>query len=160
MHLPTLRLYSVYGPYEEPTRLIPNLILRGLEGKLPQLVVPDVAHDFVYVDDVIEAYLLAANKSNQEPGAIYNVGTGTQVAIHHAVDVVRKIMGIQAEPEWGSMTNRSWDTSIWIADNRLIKTKLGWCPKYDFETGFVETRAWLLDNPALLKIYRTARIKQ
>ena len=42
----TLRLYSAYGPYEEPTRLIPTLIVEGLQGRLPPLVNPDVARDY------------------------------------------------------------------------------------------------------------------
>ncbi|MEM8805939.1 MAG: NAD-dependent epimerase/dehydratase family protein, partial [Cyanobacteria bacterium P01_G01_bin.38] len=58
-HLPTLRLYSVYGPYEEPSHLMPTLIAQGLQGKLPPLVNPDIARDYVYVDDVNEAYILA-----------------------------------------------------------------------------------------------------
>src|SRR5262249_24369371 len=41
VHIPTLRLYSVYGPWEEPTRLIPTLLVRGLDGTLPPLVDPD-----------------------------------------------------------------------------------------------------------------------
>src|SRR3989304_4564775 len=41
--IPTLRLYSVYGPHEEPSRFVPQLAVRGLEGKLPPLVSPDVA---------------------------------------------------------------------------------------------------------------------
>jgi nucleoside-diphosphate-sugar epimerase len=140
--------------------LIPVLILHGLEGTLPSLVTPEVAHDFVYVDDVIEAYLLAANIPNQEPGAVYNVGTGIQVTIHQAVDIVRGIMAVQAEPEWGSMENRNWDTNTWVADSSLIKKNLGWHPKYNFETGFNETVAWFRDSPALLKMYKTAMIKQ
>src|SRR6185436_2537188 len=52
----TLRLYSIYGPYEEPTRLIPTLILHGTEGALPALAAPDTARDYVHVDDASEAY--------------------------------------------------------------------------------------------------------
>src|SRR5215470_6587390 len=56
----TLRLYSVYGPWEEPRRLMPTLIRRGLAGALPPLVGPDTARDYVSVDDVTEAYVCAA----------------------------------------------------------------------------------------------------
>src|SRR5262245_25576497 len=58
LRVTTLRLYSVYGPYEEPTRLIPSLIVHGLRGALPPLVAPDVARDFVYAEDVVDAFLL------------------------------------------------------------------------------------------------------
>src|SRR6202022_3882820 len=61
-----LRLYSVYGPYEEPTRLVPTLIVQGLEGKLPPLVNPDVARDYIHVDDACDAFVLAATTRDQE----------------------------------------------------------------------------------------------
>ena len=142
VHLQTLRLYSVYGPYEESTRLMPTLIRHGLKGELPPLVNPDSAHDFVYVEDAVDAYLLAATNPSQELGAVYNVGTGIQTSLRTVVDVARQVMGIAVEPRWGSMPNRNWDTSIWIADNRKIRETLGWHPRYSFEEGFRLTGEW------------------
>jgi len=145
-HLVTLRLYSVYGPYEEPRRLIPTLILRGLDGELPSLVNPDVSRDFVYVDDIIEAYLLAAMRPGQELGAVYNVGTGIQTSLREVVDMARRVMGIRIEPNWGSMRDRTWDTKYWVADNRKIQSELGWQPRYTFEQGFRLTVDWFQNN--------------
>jgi nucleoside-diphosphate-sugar epimerase len=54
-HASTLRLYSAYGPFEDPGRLIPRLIVHRLRGGLPPLASPDTARDYVYVDDVSEA---------------------------------------------------------------------------------------------------------
>src|SRR5687768_9060504 len=50
----TVRLYSVYGPLEEPSRLIPTLIVHGRHGQLPPLVSPNTSRDFVYVDDAVD----------------------------------------------------------------------------------------------------------
>ena len=66
--VPTLRLYSVYGPFEEPMRLLPRLVSFGLEGRLPPLADPDTARDFVYVDDAVAALLRAAETSFADPG--------------------------------------------------------------------------------------------
>ena len=96
VHLPTLRLYSVFGPYEDPGRLLPTLIMHGLKGELPPLADPDVARDFVYVDDVVEAYLLAATVPTPEWGPIYNVGTGVQTTLRDVVEVARQVMRIAA----------------------------------------------------------------
>ena len=159
VHLPTLRLYSVYGPYEEPTRLIPTLILRGLNGELPPLVNPDITRDFVYVDDVSESYLLTATRPNQEPGAVYNVGTGVQSSLREVVDVARRVMGITVEPEWGSMPDRQWDTNVWVSDNRKIQGELGWRPRYTFEQGFRTMVNWFRDNPALQHLYHERHLK-
>ena len=157
VRLPTLRLYSVYGPYEEPTRLMPTLILYGLAGQLPPLVDPSIARDYVFVEDVIDAYLLAATQPNQEPGAIYNVGTGVQTSLREVVEVARRTMGIAAEPQWGSMSNRKWDTSIWVANNQKIKNDLAWQPSYTFEEGFRLMVNFFLKNPLMCNFYRAYR---
>jgi nucleoside-diphosphate-sugar epimerase len=154
VHLVTLRLYSVYGPYEEPTRLIPTLILRGLRGELPPLVNPNVAHDFIYIDDVIEAYILAASVSGQEPGAIYNVGTGVQTSMGEVVRTAQQVLQFDVEPNWGSMPNRPWDMHVWVADNRKIREELGWYPKYNFEQGFHLMLNWLQNNPTMINFYQ------
>lgn len=136
----TLRLYSVYGPYEAPIRLIPALIEHGLRGKLPPMANPDNARDFVYVEDVCDAFIKAANAPYGSQ--IYNVGTGKQTTLREVVDVSRQYFSIQAEAHWNTSENRAWDTSCWIADNRKIKEQLGWQPRYTFEEGFRQTVEW------------------
>lgn len=146
--LPTLRLYSVYGPYEDPARLIPQLIVHGLRGVLPPLVHPGIARDYVYIEDVVAAYLLAAARRGREPGAVYNVGTGVQTSLREVVEVARRELGIAAAPRWGSMPPREWDTSVWQADSTRIRQELGWEPRYTFEQGFQRTVDWFRDYSA------------
>lgn len=152
-NMPTLRLYSVYGPYEDPTRLIPTLITHGLRGAFPPLVNPNIARDYVYAEDVYDAYLLAATKSSPQPGAVYNVGTGVQTSLREVVEVTRRILDIRDEPQWGSMPDRAWDTSVWVADNRKITRDLGWMPRHSFENGFRQTVEWLQNTPEIRAVY-------
>ncbi len=156
VHLPTLRLYSVYGPYEAPTRLMPTIIAAGLKGELPPLVNPDTVRDYVYVEDVVEAYLLAASRPGQEFGAVYNVGTGVQTSLREVVEVARRVLGVGAEPQWGSMQGRFWDTNVWVSDNRKIQAELGWRQRCTFEQGFHLMVAWFRDNPVLWSLYRSS----
>jgi len=150
LQLPTLRLYSAYGPYEDPGRLFPTLVRKGLRGELPPLVSPETMRDYVYVEDVCEAYLLAASQPGQEPGAVYNVGTGAQTSLRQLVELARQELGIAAEPEWGSMPARSWDTRVWVADNRCIRQKLGWEPRTSLVEGFRQTVEWYRQHAHLL----------
>ena len=150
LHLPTLRLYSVYGPFEEPTRLLPTLVLKGLQGKLPPLVNPDIARDFVYAEDVSEAYVLAASIAGQDPGAVYNVGTEVQTSLRDVVRLARQTLDIADEPQWGSMPNRRWDTSTWVADSGKIRAALGWQPHHTFAQGFCRTVDWFRENLSIL----------
>jgi len=152
--IPTLRLYSVYGPFEEPSRFVPQLAVRGLEKQIPPLVSPEIARDFVFVDDVVEACLSAARHRGPEPGSVYNVGTGRQTTIREAVEIASSILSIYSLPQWGTMPNRAWDTSVWVADAKKIERELGWKPRTTFEEGFSRFVRWLSENPDRLQLYR------
>ena len=156
LHATTLRLYSVYGPYEEPTRLIPTLVVHGLNGAFPPLVAPETARDFVYVDDVLAAYE-AALRAEIPPGRVFNVGTGTQTTLRTAAGVGRSYFGITAEPDWGSMASRTWDTTAWVANIARARAELGWAPSTPFEEGFRRTATWLSESRERRSFYETAR---
>jgi dolichol-phosphate mannosyltransferase len=149
----TLRLYSAYGPYEDPRRLVPQLASHGMRGALPPLVSPTIARDFVAVDDVVEAFVLAARRTSPEAGAVYNVGSGVQTTIAQLVALARRVLDIDAEPEWASMAPRIWDTDTWVADGRRIRSELGWVPRVGLEEGFTRHVEWLLENRQLWDVY-------
>ena len=152
----TLRLYSAYGPFEDPRRLLPALVVHGMRGTLPPLVGPHTARDFVYVDDVVDALMLAAEDTVGEPGAIYNIGTGVQTTVGDAVEIARRVMGIAAEPAWGTMPARVWDTDTWVADVRKSRDVLGWSARHNFENGLRQMIAWLKSDPGMRQRYETA----
>lgn len=149
-----LRLYSAYGPFEAPERFVPSLILRGLEGKLPPLVPPAIARDYIYVDDVCDAFLKAADAAARYPGAVWNVGSGVQTTIGEFVELARTMLGIIEEPRFGSMPARTWDTEVWKADSALIAEQLGWSPTHDLQSGFGEMIMWFRKNENMLKHYQ------
>ncbi len=144
---PTLRLYSVYGPYEDPRRLMPTLVAHALEGKWSPLAQPDIAHDYVYVDDVVEAYLLAATTPGQDPGAVYNVASGRQTSLAQLVEVARHCFCVTAEPSWGSYPARPWDTAVWTGATERIQAALGWAPRHSLEQGLRAMAAWMEEQP-------------
>jgi nucleoside-diphosphate-sugar epimerase len=142
LNVTTLRLYSVYGPYEDANRLFPQLILKGLRGSLPRLVDPETARDYIYVEDAVSAFLLAASQPQAEPGAVYNVGSGKQTSLRQVVACARLTLGIREEPVWGTMPDRQWDTTCWVANPAKIKTEVGWAPRNTLEVGFIKTVQW------------------
>lgn len=147
----TLRLYSVYGPYEDPRRLIPTMILKGLQGTLPPLVHPDVARDFIFIEDVNNACVFVASSGGALPvGSVYNIGTGKQTTLQDIVSITKDFFNVKEEPNWGSMENRSWDTNVWVANNQKLMAA-GWSPRYDFRSGFIKTVEWFKQNPILVK---------
>ena len=152
-----MRLYSVYGPYEEPTRLMPRLILYGLRGELPPLARPQLARDYVHVDDVVHCLLLAAATPDLEPGILLNVGSGTQTTLSECVRLARKSLGIEARPEWASMPDRDWDTDVWVADPSKVREALGWKPEHSLQSGLEQTIRWFRDHPAMVDLYWNAQ---
>ena len=132
----TVRLYSIYGPFEEPTRLIPTLIRHGLQGTLPPLASPRIARDFVYVDDAVDAMLQVASSSRP---SIYNICTGVQSTLADVVAIVRRLMNISAEPVWSSMQDRSWDTDCWVGSPQKIEREIGWRAQTTLEEGLKRT---------------------
>jgi nucleoside-diphosphate-sugar epimerase len=151
----TLRLYSVYGAYEEPKRLIPAMVLKGLQGEYPPLVDAGIARDFIHIEDVVRAYLFVAKSGGVlPPGEVYNVGTGKQTSIQDVVEVAQDIFKIKKQPVWGSMPNRSWDTPVWMADNRKL-CAANWKPQFEFRDGFQKTIDWFKQNQSLVdRFYR------
>ncbi|MEA2645588.1 MAG: hypothetical protein QOE92_671 [Chloroflexota bacterium] len=141
-HIPTLRPYSTYGPWEEPGRLMPTLLLRALDGGWPGLASPDSAHDFIHVDDVVDAYLLVAGARGDDPAPVYNAGTGRQTALRDLVDIVAARLDVKAAPAWGAYPDRPWDTTAWVADASRLRG-LGWAPRVSLEDGVVSMAAWL-----------------
>lgn len=159
LHAVAVRLYSVYGPYEEPSRLIPTLLVHAFEGRLPPLVSPHTARDFVYVDDAVEAILQVAAHSHLPRGSVYNVCTGKQSTVASVVSLVRELLAVPAEPVWSSMESRSWDTNSWVGSPQAIERDVQWKAAVDIATGLQKTIDWFRAHPDLLAIYTQSVLK-
>ena len=86
-----LRLYSVYGPLEDTSRLIPNLVAKGLKGAFPPLVDPNTSRDFIYIDDVCDAFVQAAARLTPDIyGESLNIGTGRATTIRQLAKIAAR----------------------------------------------------------------------
>lgn len=137
----TFRLFSVYGPYEEPSRLLPTLIRLCLEGKDLTLVDPETARDFVYVDDVVDAYL-RIEKLAGLCGEVVNIGTGVQRSLGQVVDAVLTETTARVQCNWGAMPARIWDQKTWVADCTKSRRLLDWRATTSLGEGIARTVAW------------------
>jgi nucleoside-diphosphate-sugar epimerase len=156
LNVTTLRLSSVYGPWEEPRRLVPTLIASGTKGRLPPLVSPDIARDFVHVDDVCDAFTAVASASRL-PCPVYNIGSGSQTTMREIVELARTQFAIAQEPEWGTHEPRGWDASVWVSDPRRALKEFGWHARIGLSDGFAQTVGWLRDRTELWTRYGIQR---
>jgi nucleoside-diphosphate-sugar epimerase/glycosyltransferase involved in cell wall biosynthesis len=142
-----LRLYSIYGPLEDSSRLIPNVIQHGLEGTYPEFVNPPISRDFVYVDDVTEAFVDSAlNLSSDNYGESFNIGTGCKTTIGEVAATTRKLFNIRTEPAF-TMPERTRDVQDSYANVDSAHRLLGWEAHATFEEGLRKTIAWYKTLP-------------
>lgn len=141
----TLRLFSVYGPYEEPTRLLPVLILNALNNRDIPLASPKTARDFIYVDDVVEAIIQASTRPDLG-GQVFNLGSGQQQTLQTLVDSVISETKSTSKLLWNAYPQRPFDTNIWVADTNKLKTDLKFEAKTPFELGIKKNIEWLKAN--------------
>ena len=142
-----LRLYSAYGPLEDSSRLIPNIVHFGASGLYPDLVDPNVSRDFIYVDDVARAFIEVGLKLSEcDYGESFNLGTGCKTTIGDVVTAAQRIFDIRQEPVF-TMPNREWDLTDWFADISKVCQRFGWEPRVGLEEGLERTALWYQSLP-------------
>lgn len=134
-----LRLFNVYGPRQNPDHPYANVTCKfafaGATGGRVRLYGDgEQSRDFVYVDDVVDAFLAV------EPGAaatVYNVGTGTDTSIRSLLGHVEAIVGrplpVEACPPWPN------DIRAIRADTHRLRDELGWAPRVGLADGLERT---------------------
>ncbi len=138
-----LRLYSIYGPWEERDRLLPRLVQAGLEGRYPPLAGPKISRDFVYVDDATAAFVRAAlTVCRHEPGLTVNVASGVRTTLEEVAQAAQAEFKLSEGPTFGTMQNRRWDLSNWYGNPELARDKMKWAFTVDFKKGLALTADW------------------
>ncbi len=140
-----LRLFSAYGPWEEPGRLIPTIILRLLRGQPLELVSPAIARDFVYINDIADAYLAAMNVKEAK-GEIINICSGKQTTLGELAETALEIAKVNAEIKWGAYEKRSYDTDVWVGNPDRAEKMLGWKAGISLKDGLRKTIDWIKEN--------------
>lgn len=146
----TLRLFSPYGSFESPARLIPSVILACLRDERPRIASRSFVRDFVFIGDVMDAYLIVTESKNLG-GKIFNIGSGKQHSVGDVVDMIIKLTGAQVEPEIGGPSRWKTEPCMWQADISRARDCLGWRPKYELKRGLAASIDWFREN---MDIYR------
>lgn len=108
---------------------------------MPEFVSPDISRDFVYIDDVCEAFVDAALGLDGHFGESFNIGTGRKTTIGEVASIAQSVFGITAAPVF-TMPSRKWDIVDWYANIEKTTRLLRWQPRTGFEDGLNATAAW------------------
>jgi nucleoside-diphosphate-sugar epimerase len=137
-----LRLYSVYGPFEEPDRLIPVAIANALQNKYPPFVNSNISRDFVFITDVVCCLIDAAKQITSIKGLSLNVGTGIKTTMLDLALLLKNIFKLEGQPKFGDMENRDWDTFDWFSNSENTKILLSWYPRVRLIEGLRNIAQW------------------
>jgi polyisoprenyl-phosphate glycosyltransferase len=138
-----LRLYAVYGPLEDSSRLIPRLVKFAAEKTYPPFVNPKISRDYVYIDDVVESFVDAAlNLRPEIYGESFNIGSGTKTTMLDLARTAQKIFHLAGEPQFGAYEDRKWDVSDWFANPGKASREFGWKATTPLGEGLKKTFDW------------------
>ena len=126
-----LRLYQIYGPYQDVNRFLPILITSCLKDKKFPCSNGNQYRDFLYVDDLISAIekILTNKKSN---GEILNIGMGKPIKIRHLINLVKKKIN-KGKPQFGKIKLRKDESFKTYPNIEKIKKFIKWSPKSNIE---------------------------
>lgn len=145
-----LRLFTPFGYFEGKNRLIPDVALSALEGRPIKVSSPIHVRDFIFIEDVVDAYIQAI-RNQHNPGEIYNVGSGTQYSVKEIVEKILTIAHSKSEIQWGARQKqgRYIEPKMWQADMSKTKKILNWKPKNTIDSGLQKTIEWLREHKEL-----------
>lgn len=129
------RPFSLYGPQENPKKLIPTLIRAALTDK--KIKLSKAVHDYVYVDDFIDGLLRLVTRGIGDGfacGEIINFGSGVQHSNYEIAQMIENIMGITFSVEWVDSL-KNYDSLNWVCDPTYAKTELDWQATTTLEDG-------------------------
>ena len=139
----TFRIFPPYGPGDHERRLVPYTINSLLNGDRPKMTTGNQRWDFIFVDDIVAAYLSSLSVSDlPNKHEVINVGTGIAVSVREVVMMIKDIIGCEIEPDWGVIPHR--DNEIWslFADTKKARMLLGWRSTTPLKTGLALTVKW------------------
>lgn len=134
-----LRLFSTYGPGDNPRRLVPRVIAGALAGTPLPLSRPDITRDWVHVEDLVGLYLEAAVRAGSLSGGVFNAGSGKGTPLSDVVAAILKLTGSSAEPRWGTFPAPGHDRHPWVADMTRTFEAFSWRPTRSLQEGLKDT---------------------
>jgi len=142
----TLRIFSPYGPYDDPLRLMSYAITHAIKNMDLELADPDAVRDYIYIGDVVEAYMNCIDRAARHPGEIINIGSGSQTAVSTVLEQIIALTDSTSAIRWNAVAPRSFDAPRWEADVRKAGALLDWRPRFSLEEGLRESIAWFRKN--------------
>jgi nucleoside-diphosphate-sugar epimerase len=137
-----VRVFSAYGPWEEPSRLVPYVMASCYRGESPQVTSGWQPRDFIHVDDVLRLLKLVAVDPKSR-GQIFHAGTGRQHTVREMVEMIIDVCGNgKISAQFGAEQLRPGEPTSWVASIEQTTARTGWKPLHDLRSGVRSTWEW------------------
>ncbi|SHF51777.1 UDP-glucose 4-epimerase [Caldanaerobius fijiensis DSM 17918] len=141
----SLRYFNVFGPKQDPNSqyaaVIPKFITKILKGEFPVIFGDgEQTRDFTYVDNVVEANILAATSDKVGHGEVINIACGQRISLNQLVDKINEILGTNIRPIYDKP--RVGDVKHSLASIEKAEKLLGYSVKVTFEEGLRKVIDW------------------
>jgi nucleoside-diphosphate-sugar epimerase len=140
----TVRVFSPYGPWDDPSRLVPYVMSCCARDEVVRVTSGRQPRDFIYVDDCVNLIVRTAD-CQEARGQILHAGSGQQQSVR---DVVEAIVGVcGGDPEkirFGDEPTRADEPEHWSASIERTTALTGWRPEVELREGLARTWSWCL----------------
>lgn len=128
------RIFYVYGPRQRKGSLIPSIVDSFMQGKVPQINNPLNANDFVYVEDIAEAYCRALE--TDIPSGAYNLGSGVSTEVIQICRIIEKELfkNTNLSDDIFKKTSSKQEINFW-ANMRKTTDTINWQPSVTLTSG-------------------------
>lgn len=141
------RIFYLYGPAENPRRLVPELGRSLLGGQAFAATKGEQVRDYLHVADVASAFCRLAQA---RVGGVYNVASGIPVTMRQLMETMGRIIGRPELIHFGAKAAAPGDCSYVCGDSRRLRA-LGWAPRYSLPEGLTDMAEWLRRNDQALE---------
>jgi nucleoside-diphosphate-sugar epimerase len=131
-----MRLFSTYGPGDNPNWLIPHVIAELVAGRRPRLTAGTQAWDYLHVDDVARAIVAVASGPAE---GIFNLSSGQAVPVRRIVEQLRDIAAPGRELVFGEIAFGPDQIMHLEGDNSRLRAATGWAPSRALRDGLAQT---------------------
>lgn len=144
----SLRYFNIFGPFQDPTSqyaaAIPAFVTAILKDSAPTVYGDgEQSRDFTYVDNVVDANLLAARVGKLK-GEVVNIACGQRVTVNETIQIINELLSKNIKPRYTAP--RPGDVRHSLADIRLAKKIIGYKPTVPFRKGLERSIGWYREN--------------
>jgi CDP-paratose 2-epimerase len=151
------RMSCIYGPHQfgtEDQGWVAHFLIRAINRE-PITIYGDgkQVRDILFVEDLVDAFVLAAENIDRCAGEAFNIGGGAAntISLRELLAMIRKLEGREPRVAWGDW--RTGDQKYYVSDTRRFSARTGWSPRVGTAEGVRRLREWLLTAgiPALVQ---------